>query len=75
MLCYVCKEKAATFHLTEIAAEKIEKFDLCEDCAKQKGVKDPTGFSLAELMLGLSGSLETKQNCGGGIDGQIQRRD
>ena len=35
----------------------MQKVDLCEECAKQKGVNDPAGFSLADLLLGLGASL------------------
>jgi protein arginine kinase activator len=56
MLCSICKEKEATVHLTQIAGDKMQKVDLCEDCAKTKGVNDPTGFSLADLLLGLGAS-------------------
>ena len=55
MLCCICKEKEATVHLTQVAGESMQKFDLCEECAKTKGVNDPTGFSLAGLMLELGG--------------------
>src|SRR5580765_288864 len=65
MLCCVCKEKEATVHLTQIAGEKMQKVDLCEDCAKTKGVNDPTGFSLADLLLGLGASQEIEQASGG----------
>jgi protein arginine kinase activator len=65
MLCCVCKEKEATVHLTQIAGDKMQKVDLCEDCAKQKGVNDPTGFSLADLLLGLGASQEMEQAAGG----------
>ena len=65
MLCCVCKEKEATVHLTEIKGEKMQKVDLCEDCAKQKGVNDPAGFSLADLLLGLGASQEIEQAGGG----------
>ena len=65
MLCCVCKEKEATVHLTQIAGEKMQKVDLCEECAKQKGVNDPTGFSLADLLLGLGASQEIEQAAGG----------
>jgi protein arginine kinase activator len=61
MLCCVCKEKPATVHLTQIAGDKVQKVDLCEDCAKQKGVNDPAGFSLADLLLGLGASQEIEQ--------------
>jgi protein arginine kinase activator len=67
MLCCICKEKEATVHLTQIAGDKMQKVDLCEDCAKTKGVNDPTGFSLADLLLGLGASQEIEQ-AGGGVE-------
>ena len=65
MICCVCKEKEATVHLTQIAAEKMQKVDLCEECAKQKGVNDPAGFSLADLLLGLGATPEAEPVMGG----------
>jgi protein arginine kinase activator len=65
MLCCICKEKEATVHLTQIAGDKMQKLDLCEECAKSKGVNDPTGFSLADLLLGLGASQEIEQAAGG----------
>ena len=65
MLCCICKEKEATVHLTQIAGDKMQKVDLCEECAKTKGVNDPTGFSLADLLLGLGASQEMEQAAGG----------
>ena len=53
MLCCVCKEKEAKVHLTQIVGDKMQKVDLCEQCAARKGVNDPQGFSLADLLLGL----------------------
>ena len=67
MLCCICKEKEATVHLTQIAGDKMQKLDLCEECAKTKGVNDPTGFSLADLLLGLGASQEIEQ--AGGVTG------
>ena len=52
MLCMVCKEKEAKVHLTQIVGDKMQKVDLCEECAGKKGVDDPAGFSLANLLLG-----------------------
>ncbi len=37
-------------HLTQIVNNKIHKIDLCESCAQKKGVTDPEGFSLADLL-------------------------
>ena len=65
MLCCICKDKEATVHLTQIAGEKMQKVDLCEECAKTKGVNDPTGFSLADLLLGLGAAQEIEQAGGG----------
>jgi protein arginine kinase activator len=65
MLCCFCKQKEATVHLTQIAGDKVQKVDLCEECAKNKGVNDPAGFSLADLLLGLGASQEIEQASGG----------
>ncbi len=65
MLCSICKEKPATVHLTQIVGDKMQKLDLCEECAKAKGVNDPSGFALADLMLGLGASQEIEQSAGG----------
>ena len=64
MLCCVCKEKEATVHLTQIAGEKMQKVDLCEECSKQKGANDPAGFNLADLLLGLGASQEMENATG-----------
>ena len=65
MLCCICKEKEAKVHLTQIVNDKMQKVDLCEQCAKEKGVNDPAGFSLADLLLGLGASQELEQAAGG----------
>jgi protein arginine kinase activator len=66
-----CKQNPAKVHLTQIVGDKMQKVDLCEECAKQKGVNDPAGFSLADLLLGLGASQEISSgedvkcaNCG-----------
>jgi protein arginine kinase activator len=65
MQCSICKEKAATVHLTQIVGDKMQKLDLCDECAKAKGVNDPAGFALADLMLGLGAAQEIEQAAGG----------
>jgi protein arginine kinase activator len=67
MLCTICKEKPATVHLTQIVGDKMQKLDLCEDCAKTKGINDPTSFGLADLdlVLGLGASQQIEQAAGG----------
>ena len=49
MKCSNC-DNQATVHLTQIINNKIIKVDLCESCAQAKGVTDPEGFSLADLL-------------------------
>lgn len=53
MKCDVCKETEASVHLTQIISGTMHKIDLCEACAKAKGVSDPTGFSMTDHLLGL----------------------
>lgn len=65
MLCSVCKEKPATVHLTQITGDKMQKVDLCEECAKAKGINDHSGFALADVLLGLGASQELDQAVGG----------
>lgn len=53
--CNLCS-KPATVHLTQIVNNQIHKLDLCEECAAAKGVTDPSGFSLADLLIKTSGA-------------------
>ena len=48
--CDLCS-KPATVRITQTVNNKIHKVDLCEACAQAKGVTDPSGFSLADLLL------------------------
>ena len=63
MQCSICKEKPATVHFTHMG-EKMQKLDLCEECAKAKGFTDPS-FTYADLVLGLGATQEIEQAAGG----------
>ncbi len=65
MNCDVCKQNQATVFLTQIVDGKMQKVNLCESCSKEKGVTDPTGFALADLLLGLGAAQEIEK--GGGV--------
>ncbi|MSU61317.1 MAG: excinuclease ABC subunit B [Pedosphaera sp.] len=65
MLCDICKQNQAKVHLTQMIEGKTKKVDLCEECSKAKGVDDPTGFSLADLLLGLGAAQEMEQVAAG----------
>ena len=58
MLCGICKEKEATVHLTQIVGDKVQQVDLCPDCARTKGVLNPPGISLTDLVRGLQASQQ-----------------
>lgn len=53
MKCDYCDSKATVF-LTQLVDGQMKKVCLCEPCAKDKGVTDPTGFSMADMLLGAS---------------------
>ena len=67
MVCDVCKSNQATVFLTQIVDGKMQKVNLCESCSKEKGVSDPTGFALADLLLGLGAAQEIEKS------GSVQR--
>lgn len=48
--CDLC-DASATVHLTQIVNNQIHKIDLCESCAEEKGITDPNGYSLADLLV------------------------
>lgn len=51
MKCDYCDSKATVF-LTQLAEGQMKKVCLCDSCAEERGVTDPTGFSLADMLLG-----------------------
>jgi len=61
MLCDICKQNVAKVHLTQIIEGKTKKVDLCEACSKAKGIDDPKGFALADLLLGLGAAQQMDQ--------------
>ncbi len=61
MLCDVCQQNQATVFLTQIVEGKMQKVNLCEGCAKEKGVSDPQAFALADLLLGLGAAQQIER--------------
>ena len=66
MLCDVCKTEAASVFLTQILEGKMQKVNMCEACSKEKGVTDPTGFALADLLLGMGNAEPVERSAGEG---------
>jgi protein arginine kinase activator len=50
----------ATVHLTQIVDGKMSSANFCEHCAKEKGITDPTGYQLAEFLMGAGGQKKGK---------------
>jgi len=65
MNCDVCQQKDATVFLTQIVGGKMQKVNLCEACSKEKGVNDPTGFALADLLHGMGAAQDIDRTAGG----------
>lgn len=63
MKCDLC-DNTATLFLTQIVNGQMQKVNLCEDCSKEKGVTDPTGFALADLLMGVGSSESIEPNSG-----------
>lgn len=73
--CDYCDNEAKV-HLTQLVGGQVKKVALCDACAAEKGVTDPTGFALAEMLGGESapdpapavkaagGSTRTCPGCG-----------
>jgi protein arginine kinase activator len=64
MKCDACGEKEATVFLTQIVEGTMHKVNLCESCAKEKGVNDPTGFALTDVLLGLGSEKDIEAHGG-----------
>ena len=60
-VCDVCKCNDATVFLTQIVDGKMQKVNLCDACSKEKGVQDPTGFALADLLFGIGAAEEIEK--------------
>ncbi len=52
-------------HYTKIVGDQMPKVDLCEACAKEKGVSDPGAFD--DLLLGVGVGPELEQLAAGEI--------
>jgi protein arginine kinase activator len=56
MICEICKEKTAVFHVQQIMGEDVYEMHLCRDCASKKGISrdgKTFDFSLSKLLTGL----------------------
>ncbi len=64
-ICSICKEKPATVFYTNFSTNnKMQVWDLCDECAKAKGISESAGFSPADQLLGLGASQELDPSAG-----------
>ncbi|MEX2580174.1 MAG: UvrB/UvrC motif-containing protein [Verrucomicrobiales bacterium] len=60
MNCDVCQTETATIFFSQVADGKLQKVNLCKTCADDKGVTDPTGFALADMLEGMGEEAKTE---------------
>jgi len=61
MKCDVCESEQATVFLSQLVDGKLQKVNLCPGCADEKGVTDPTGFALADMLQGMGKETVTEK--------------
>ncbi|MCB1079696.1 MAG: UvrB/UvrC motif-containing protein [Verrucomicrobiae bacterium] len=61
MKCDVCKSQEATVFFSQLIEGKLKKVNLCKGCAEDKGVTDPTGFALADMLQGMGQESVTEK--------------
>ena len=57
-LCRICRTAPAVVHITQVVESSTSKIDLCEVCAKEKGLGEGTCVNLAELLTTLNTQVD-----------------
>jgi protein arginine kinase activator len=65
MLCQICKESAATIHLTEISHGQRSETHLCQHCAQQQGLGAQAQIPLNELLSNLLAAAKAASDSSG----------
>ncbi len=66
MKCDVCQAEDATVYFSQLIEGKLKKVNLCKGCAEEKGVTDPTGFALADMLQGMGQETVTEKRAAPG---------
>ncbi|MAS94563.1 MAG: excinuclease ABC subunit B [Verrucomicrobiales bacterium] len=61
MNCDVCQTEKATIFFSQMVEGKLQKVNLCKSCADEKGVTDPTGYELANMLAGMGKESEPEK--------------
>jgi len=62
MNCDLCQTEKATIFFSQMVEGKLQKVNLCKCCADDKGVTDPTGFALADMLEGMGQQTSMDQS-------------
>ena len=64
MLCESREKNEATIHYAEVIDGALKKMNICEECAKKKGIGFTSSFSFVDLLGGLSdvSAVEEKED-------------
>lgn len=66
MLCELCNQTSATFHLTLIQNGKMKRVNVCDPCARVRGLDNPNSAganaSWPDLLVELSATQEKKRS-------------
>lgn len=54
MLCQVCGKNDANVEFTEIINDEVKQLQLCDGCAKKKGIEMEQHFSIADFLATMS---------------------
>ena len=57
MKCEFC-DNDASIHLKQVLEEEALEMHLCEQCAEERGITDPEGFSLTNLLGGIEDKVK-----------------
>jgi protein-arginine kinase activator protein McsA len=61
MRCSICNAKKTPIRVTQKADGKSVTVHLCQRCARETGVGDPAGFSLADLLSSVKAAQTGKR--------------
>lgn len=68
MTCEICKERAATVHLTQVIDGKVKKMHLCEQCAAKTGIDVNGPLSITDILLGMGVPKQSAETAAAAMD-------
>lgn len=62
MICPFCHKNEATIHYAEVTNGEVNKIDICEECAKEKGIDVSLPFSFSDVLTAISGHISESED-------------